>query len=72
MYIQVLAQLIAAGLAMLLITIWTLALLNGHQVTVYINNYNEAVPELALLIIIVPVIIYGTIISAKRLVGREA
>ena len=46
-----------------IVMMWTflIAYSSGYSVTIYINNYNEALLELILIIITAPLVIYTTL-----------
>lgn len=58
-FIKTFALLISYGFAMVTLSTWVAAYLNGGYITVTINQYNEMYPELVMWIILTPLLTWG-------------
>lgn len=66
-FIKTVAGLFSYGLTLLMIVIWFIAFQNGNRVILDINSIGEAIPELILWIVFIPLFIYGAFLTFKDL-----
>lgn len=63
--IKMYSILVTYGLTLILLYVWVLAYISDGSIIIYINNYGEALPELVMWIILIPVITYGTYMNFR-------
>ena len=65
--IQIFAYWFALGFATYLGDMWFLAFFNGMRVTITINDYGEAYPELFMWTLLIPILTFGFYMSLTDL-----